>query len=127
MKYGAVQVWWVLDLSAKSLAALVTGKAHIRDVAGPIGIAKMSGDSVRSGLANFIGFIALISVSIGFLNILPIPMLDGGHLVFVIIETIMRKQIPESIKLNVMKVGLALLLLLVVVVSYHDIMRYFAG
>ncbi|MFC2149866.1 RIP metalloprotease RseP [Calditrichota bacterium] len=127
MKYGALQVGWVIELSGKSLLALVTGKANIKDVAGPIGIAKMSGESAKSGVANFLGFIALISVSIGFLNILPIPMLDGGHIVFVVIEGVIRREIPETVKLNIMKVGFALLILLLVVVSYHDILRFFAG
>ena len=125
LKYGALEVWWVLQLSGKTLVALVTGKAKISQVAGPIGILKMSGDTAKSGLLSFLSFIALISISIGFLNILPIPMLDGGHLVFVLIEAIIRKPIPDKIKENTMKVGLAALLLLVLVVSYHDVLRFF--
>ncbi len=125
MKYGAIEVWWVLKLSTKTLVALITGKAKIDQVAGPIGIMKMSGDTARSGLVSFLNFIALISVSIGFLNILPIPMLDGGHLVFILIEAAIRRSIPEKLKYNLMKIGLAALLLLITVVSYHDIIRLF--
>lgn len=123
--YGAVQVIGVLHLNVISLKWLITGKAKIKELSGPLGIAKMSGDSVRGGITSFISFIAFISVSIGFLNILPIPMLDGGHLLFMIIEGIIGRPIPEKIKINLMKVGLAALLLLIIVVSYHDIIRFY--
>ncbi len=125
LEYGAIQVWWVLKLSAQSLAALIGGQAHIRELTGPIGIAKLSGETARSGLANFLTFIALISVSIAFLNILPIPMLDGGHLLFILIEAAVRRPIPENVKINLMKIGMAALLLLILVVSYHDVIRFF--
>lgn len=123
--YGFTKVIGILELNYISVKWLVTGQAKIRELSGPIGIAKMSGDSVRSGFAVFFGFIAYISISIGFLNILPIPMLDGGHLFFMIIEAIIRRPIPEKVKMNLMKVGLAALLLLIIVVSYHDIVRFF--
>lgn len=126
MKYGSLEVWWVLKLSGKSVYALVTGKAKLKQVLGPIGIAQASGETVRSGFVSFLSFIALISVSIGFLNILPIPMLDGGHLIFIIIEAVIRRRIPDKVKVNLMKIGLAGLLLLITVVSYHDIVRIFS-
>jgi len=123
--YGIAQVVGVLHLNIISVKWLITGQAKISELSGPIGIAKMSGESAKSGFANFIAFIAYISVSIGFLNILPIPMLDGGHLLFMVIEAAIRRQIPEKIKFNIMKVGLAALLLLILVISYHDIVRFF--
>jgi len=123
MGYGANQVGAIIYLNIVSIKALVTGGASVKELSGPLGIAKMSGESAKGGLANFFGFIALISVSIGFLNILPIPMLDGGHLLFILIESVIRRPIPEKIKLNLMRVGLGGLLLLIVVVSYNDILR----
>jgi len=123
--YGAAQVWFVIRINVASVLALFSGNAHLSDLTGPIGIAKLSGESARSGWMNFVSFIAMISVSIGFLNIMPVPMLDGGHLVFMVIEAIIRKQIPEKIKINIMKVGLAALIMLVALVSYHDIVRVF--
>ncbi len=124
MGNGVVQVLWIIKLNVVSVKALVTGGAHIKELTGPLGIAKLSGDSARSGVANFLSFIAMISVSIGFLNILPIPMLDGGHLVFIVIETIIRRPIPDNIKINLIRAGMAALLLLIVVVSYNDILRF---
>lgn len=125
--YGAEQVWLVLRLNAVSLAVLVTGRASIKELTGPLGIAKMSGESARSGAATFFSFIGLISVSIAFLNMLPVPMLDGGHLAFSIIEGVTRRRIPEKVKVSLLKVGLAALILLMVVVSYHDIIRFYLG
>ncbi len=123
--HGAKQVYWILKLNVISIKALVTGGAHIKELTGPLGIAKMSGASARSGLATFLSFIAMISVSIGFLNILPIPMLDGGHLVFIIIEAIIRRPIPDKVKVKFIQFGMAALLLLIVVVSYNDIIRFY--
>ncbi len=123
--YGAAQVVGVIELNVISIKLLITRKAGISDLSGPIGIAKMSGDRARSGLVSFISFIAFISIAIGFLNILPIPMLDGGHLAFMVIEAVIRRPIPVKAKEYMMKAGLAALLLLIIVVSYHDIVRVF--
>jgi len=125
--YGAAQVVGIVNLNIISLRWLLTGKAKVKELSGPLGIAKMSGDSARSGILDFLTFIAYISVSIGFLNILPIPMLDGGHLAFMIIEAVIRRPIPEKIKINLMKAGMAALLLLIIMVSYHDIIRIIAS
>lgn len=122
---GAAQVFWIIKLNIISVKALVTGGAHVRELTGPLGIAKLSGDSARSGVVNYLSFIGMISVSIGFLNILPIPMLDGGHLVFIVVETIIRRPIPDNIKINLIRAGMAALLLLIVVVSYNDILRFY--
>lgn len=123
--HGGEQVWWVIRLNVASVAALLSGTASVRELTGPLGIARMSGESARSGAASFIAFIALISISIAFLNILPVPMLDGGHLLFLVIESVIGREIPEKVKTMMMKVGLAMLLLLVAVVSYHDILRFY--
>ncbi|MFH1011287.1 MAG: RIP metalloprotease RseP [bacterium] len=104
---------------------LVLGQASIRDLAGPVGVAKLSGESARQGLGTFLFFLAFVSISIGFLNILPFPVLDGGHIVYVLIEAILRRPISTKVKLAIQQIGFVLLLLLVLVVSYHDIMRLF--
>jgi regulator of sigma E protease len=102
---------------------LVTGSASIQDLAGPVGVAKLSGESAREGLGTFLFFLAFVSISIGFLNILPFPVLDGGYVVYVVIEAIIRRPISTKAKLVIQQIGMALLVLLVLVVSYHDIMR----
>lgn len=123
--YGAQQVAWVLRLNVLSLRALITGRAGLRELTGPLGIARMSEQSARAGGIAFLSFIALISVSIGFLNILPVPMLDGGHLAFIGVEAVTRRRIPEKVKLNLIRIGFALLIALVIMVSYYDIVRFY--
>ncbi len=122
---GARLTYGYLELSARSLSMMITGRASIRELTGPVGIVVLSGATARAGWLIFLGFIGLISVSIGFLNILPIPALDGGHLVYIIIEAAIRRPISTRVKLILQQVGIAALLLLVVIVSYHDIIRFF--
>jgi len=106
---------------------LVTGRSSFSDLAGPIGMARLSGETARLGPSVFLQFIAFVSVSIGFLNILPLPVLDGGHIVYVIVEAIRKRPIPTRVKLRIQQAGMALLLALVVAVSYHDILRIFSN
>lgn len=123
--YGALQVFWIQELSFKSLVAIITSKVSIREIAGPIGIARMSGETARSGLLSFLGFIAMISSAVAFMNILPIPMLDGGHLIFIFIEAAIRRPIPEKLKINLIRLGFAAIILLLIVVSYNDVIKIF--
>ena len=115
----------IAGLSILTIKMLVTGQAGIKDLVGPVGIVHFSGESARSGMVVFFGFIAFISVNIGFLNILPIPALDGGHLVYIVIESVIRRPISSKVKIIVQQVGMALLLVLLLVISYNDIMRFF--
>ncbi len=115
----------IITLSLKTVGMLISGQASIDDVAGPAGIAYMSGETARAGWLTFLRFIALISVSIGLLNILPIPVMDGGHLVYILIEAAIRRPIATKVKLAIQQVGFVLLIILFAVVTYHDIIRFF--
>jgi regulator of sigma E protease len=119
--------WFIIEQSLSAFKMLIFGQAGLNDVAGPIGIAQLSGQTIRNGWVDFISLIAQISVSIGLLNIFPFPVLDGGHLVFITIEAIFRRTIPTKVKLNIQKVGLALILAFFLLVSYHDILRIIFG
>ena len=110
-----------------SIKMLVTGEASLKDLGGPIMIAEMSGKSAKRGIQSFLAFIAFISINIGFLNILPIPMLDGGHLVYIIIEGVTRKKISTKIKLKIQQLGMAILLTLMIFAVFNDISRVFTG
>lgn len=105
------------------IGGLTTGASSVSQLSGPLGVAKLSGESAREGSGAFLFFIAYVSVSIAFLNILPFPALDGGHIMYVVIEAVIRRPIPTRVKLWIQQVGMALLLLLVLFVSYHDIVR----
>ena len=108
-----------------SLKMLITGEESIRNLGGPILIAQLAGQSAKSGIGNLFGFIAIISVNIALLNILPIPALDGGHFVVIIIEAIIRKPLSIKAKMRIQQVGLAIILTLTILVFYNDIMRLF--
>ncbi len=122
---GADMTGSVLGLSLRSIQMLFNGQASVKDLTGPAGIVYLSGETARAGWETFIGFIALISISIGLLNILPFPVLDGGHLVYIIIEGVTRRTISSRVKIVLQNVGMVLLLGLVLVVTYHDIFRFF--
>jgi len=122
---GFKTTWNIIDLNFKSLGMLLKGSASVSDLTGPVGIAHMSGDFARAGWLTFMSFIGLISVSIGLINILPFPVLDGGHLVYILIEAIIRRPITTKIKLVLQQIGIVLLITLVIIVTYHDIIKFF--
>ena len=93
---GWVATWTFLERTAQGIGKLVTGQASVKDLAGPVGIAKMTGEVARQGTGDLLEFLALISVNIGFLNILPVPALDGGHLVLVLIEGVSRRRLSTN-------------------------------
>jgi len=107
---GAARTWGVISLSASGIYHLVTGQISSCNVSGPVGIARASGSMASEGLAAFIGFIALLSTAIGFLNLLPVPMLDGGHLVFYAWEAISGRPPNEKLLRILMTIGLVLVL-----------------
>jgi len=124
---GCSQTWYWIKITAFSLKALLTGQESLKNVGGPILIAKMAGESAKSGFSALFGLLAIISVNLGLLNILPIPALDGGHLVVILIEGIIRKPLSDKIKIRIQQVGMAILLTLIVVVLFNDVVRLFNG
>lgn len=111
--------------SLKMMGRMVIGEVSLRNVSGPVTIADYAGQTARIGLAAYIGFIALISVSIGVLNLLPIPMLDGGHLMFYIIEALRGRPIPDKWLESGQRVGLGLLAGLMGLAFFNDFSRLF--
>jgi len=122
--YGATYSWQITRLIGESLSMIISGKQDFKEAfAGPIMIAKLAKDSAREGESNFIAFIAFLSLNLGLLNLLPIPVLDGGHIVFLIIETIIRRPISPKVKLVIQQIGMALILALMLFVIINDIRR----
>jgi len=120
---GGDMVVRLTKLILVSIYRLITGQESIRSVAGPVGIAKLAGDYARAGFGSLIVFMALLSLNLGILNLLPIPVLDGGHLVFLGVEGIMRREIPVKVKLIIQQVGMVLIFALMLFVVYNDIIR----
>jgi len=103
---------------------LVTGAGTDVDVSGPVGIAVVTGEVARHGWRHLLQFIALLSINLGILNILPLPALDGGRLLFLIIERLRGKPVGRNVEAMIHNTGFALLLLLVLVVTYGDFVRF---
>jgi regulator of sigma E protease len=94
---------------------------------GPIMIAKMAGETAQAGGSSFLAFMALLSVNLGVLNLLPVPVLDGGHLFFFFWELVFRRPVSQKAREYAQQVGLMLLLGLMLLAFYNDIIRYFVG
>lgn len=109
-------------LTFSMIGKVFTGNVEFKKAfGGPIKIAQMAAKSADSGIANFLYFLALLSLSLAILNILPFPVLDGGHLVMIVIESIIKREIPIKIKMAIQNTGLVLLLLLMAFIIYNDI------
>jgi len=103
---------------------MIIGKASVDNLSGPISIAQYAGQSASMGLVQFLKFIAIVSVSLGVLNLLPIPVLDGGHLMFYVLEAVRRKPIPEGVQILFQNIGIVILFSLMFFSFYLDIFRH---
>ena len=108
-----------------SIQMLGSGSASISDLGGPIMIAQLAGQTAEAGITPFLTFMALLSVNLAFLNILPIPGLDGGHIFIHLIEAILRRPLKIKTRIVIQQIGMALLLMLMVTVIMQDITRLF--
>jgi regulator of sigma E protease len=120
---ASIKTQQLIIFTLESLWKMILGDLSVKNLSGPITIAKVADSSVSSGLVAFLGFLALLSVSLGVLNLLPIPMLDGGHILFYGIEAIRGKPLSERIQLMALQLGMALLMSLMVIAFYNDISR----
>lgn len=109
----------------ESLLDLITGRYGFEAVSGPVGVASAVGDAARSGLSDFMYLVVVIAMNLGIFNLLPLPALDGGRLLFQIVELIRRKPIKPEVEGYVHFVGIVLLLMLMVVITFKDIMKLF--
>ena len=109
----------------ESIGKLVMGELSPKNLSGPITIAKVAGDTAKSGFDNFIRFIAILSIMLGVMNLLPIPVLDGGHLVYYLIEIVKGSPVSDSVQMVGYKVGFFMLMGLMVFATYNDVMRAF--
>lgn len=108
---------------AESVKMIFTGNVNISDLTGPVGISEIVTQTV--GIANYIYIIALVSISLGVTNLLPIPALDGGKILILIIEAIRRKPLKEEIEIQIQLIGFSILIALSLIVTYNDIVRVF--
>lgn len=124
---GIGQAWEVIRLTYVVLGRIVTGTISLDTIGGPIMIAKMAGEQADAGVSNFLAFMAFLSINLGVLNLLPIPILDGGHLLFYSIEWLFRRPVSIRMRELLQQVGLVILIGLMFLAFYNDIVRYFVG
>ena len=105
------------------MATLIVDHRGLRDLSGPLGIAQISGQAAALGLLPVISLLALLSINLGLVNLVPIPILDGGHLVFYAVEALIRRPVPEQAREAGLKVGVAIILSLVLLVTFNDLTR----
>jgi len=121
------ETWEMSRLTVSMLWNMVMGRVSVKNISGPINIAAFAGETARRGLDYYLGFLAIVSVSLGILNLLPIPILDGGQIMFQVVEFLKGSPLSERAQLLGQQVGIALLLLLMSLAFYNDISSHFAN
>ena len=120
---GAAKTWDMTVMTLSMMKKMIAGSVSAENLVGPVGIVKIAGDSVRVGWQFFLNIMALMSVSLGVLNLLPIPMLDGGHVVFTTLEMLRGKPLSDRLQMSVMQIGIILLGAVMIFVTYNDLAR----
>jgi regulator of sigma E protease len=120
---GVQETWFVVDRTLSYISGVFTGREAADQLGGPIRIAQVSGQVATAGFAPLIHLTAVLSVSIGLLNLFPIPLLDGGHLLFYAIETIRGRPLSERAQELGFRIGLAIVLMLMIFATFNDILH----
>lgn len=122
-----VKTWDMSALTLRTLWKMVIGQASLDNISGPLSIAQYAGHSASIGLGTFLGFLAIVSISLGVLNLLPVPVLDGGHLMYYLIELLKGSPVSERTELLGQRIGIALLFALMSLALFNDFARLLGG
>ncbi len=121
--YGAQKSWFIIDRTVRYFGGLIAGREKADQISGPIGIAHVTGEMAKDGLPSLIFLAAVISVSLGFFNLLPVPILDGGHLVYFLVEAIRRRPLSLGVQEFGFRIGMGLLAMLILFATYNDLVQ----
>lgn len=125
IKYAFTKTYNLLEQLVIVIGALCTGKLGLSSLSGPVGIFNVVGQSAQAGFLNIIYLIAYISINVGFINLIPLPAFDGGRILFLIIEKIKGKPVNQNVENIIHTVGFVCLMLLMVIITYNDILKIF--
>ncbi|MDH3508076.1 MAG: site-2 protease family protein, partial [Gammaproteobacteria bacterium] len=122
---GVAKTWEISALTVRMLARMVVGDVSVRNLSGPINIAAYAGDSAQAGFGAFLSFLAVVSVSLGILNLLPIPLLDGGQILYQLMEVVKGSPLSERAMAFGQQIGVLFLIVLMSFAFYNDLSRIF--
>jgi regulator of sigma E protease len=127
LRLAAAKTWETSIFSLRMIGKMIVGEVSWRNLSGPVTIADYAGQSAQAGWTSYLVFLAIISISLGVLNLLPIPLLDGGHLLYYLVEVVKGRPVSDRTMELGQRLGLAVLLFLMAFAFYNDINRLFAG
>jgi len=122
---GAVKTWELSTFTVRMLGRIVTGDASLRNISGPLTMADIAGQSAQAGPLVFVSYLALISISLGVLNLLPVPLLDGGHLLYYLAELVKGSPVSDRAIEVGQRIGMAMLAVLMALALFNDVSRLF--
>jgi regulator of sigma E protease len=120
---GAQRTWDTSAMTIKMIGRMIIGQVSLKNITGPITIADYAGQTARVGLVSYLSFMAFISISLGVMNLLPIPVLDGGHLLYYALEILTGRPVSERFGEIAQRAGLGILMALMLVAAFNDIVR----
>jgi len=124
-EYACSKTLSLFKIMIETVKSLFTGGVSVNDLSGPVGIYSIVGEQSKGGLENLLYLLAYLSINVGVINLIPFPAFDGGHILFLIIEKIIRKPVPEKVESTITGIGFMLLILLMIYVTGHDIINLF--